>query len=206
MWKCGNCGGFGTPETHVCLGLPAPSSAAPTEQRLEDTVKLVREAFTPPAANDARDKWIAENWKDIHKVVVADNNEDIRVGLRDAYEAGRAERVAAYEKDGYLDDALAAAQTELQELRGEVESVRHRLADMKMAGRIAYELASRPALSAQGPCETTGTMRFKNPLCKCPTYQGNLGPCIDFEEGGNGRCVYCDHEKGCHDQLDAQKH
>lgn len=53
-------------------------------------------------------------------------------------------------------------------------------------------------------CETTKTLRFDNPLCQCKTYEGNLGPCIDFTEGANGRCVYCDHEKLCHDQLDSQ--
>jgi hypothetical protein len=54
-------------------------------------------------------------------------------------------------------------------------------------------------------CETTGTMRYSNPLCKCPTYAGNLGPCDGFEEGGNGRCVYCDHTNNCHKELDAQR-
>jgi hypothetical protein len=51
---------------------------------------------------------------------------------------------------------------------------------------------------SQGVCETTGTERFLNPECRCPTYPGNLGPCVEFEAGGNGRCVYCDHERACH--------
>ena len=53
----------------------------------------------------------------------------------------------------------------------------------------------------QGLCDTTSTPRFYNPLCKCPTYPDNLGPCAEWEEGGNGMCVYCDHEQGCHLQL-----
>ena len=52
---------------------------------------------------------------------------------------------------------------------------------------------------SQGLCDTTMTERFANPLCKCATYPANLGPCRDFEEGANGRCVYCDHDKICHD-------
>jgi hypothetical protein len=50
----------------------------------------------------------------------------------------------------------------------------------------------------QGRCETTLTERFSNPECRCPTYAGNLGPCAQHEVGGNGRCVYCDHELTCH--------
>lgn len=53
-------------------------------------------------------------------------------------------------------------------------------------------------LDYQGLCDTTSTPRFFNPACKCPTYAGNLGPCKTYEEGGNGRCVYCDHEAVCH--------
>lgn len=45
------------------------------------------------------------------------------------------------------------------------------------------------------------TERFVNPLCACPTYPGNLGPCKTWERGGNGRCVYCDHTLLCHFQL-----
>ncbi len=53
----------------------------------------------------------------------------------------------------------------------------------------------------QGPCETTGTPRYHNPDCKCPTYAGNLGPCRTYETGSNGRCVYCDHRHKCHVEL-----
>jgi hypothetical protein len=55
---------------------------------------------------------------------------------------------------------------------------------------------------AQGVCQTTSTERFYNPECKCPTYPGNLGPCAEFVAGGNGRCVYCDHETDCHKALE----
>jgi len=52
----------------------------------------------------------------------------------------------------------------------------------------------------QGRCDVTETPRFDNPDCKCRTYTGNLGPCASFEQGANGRCVYCDHEQSCHCQ------
>ena len=52
-------------------------------------------------------------------------------------------------------------------------------------------------MKSQGLCSTTQTERFEVKDCKCPTYPGNLGPCITFEKGANGRCVYCDHEKEC---------
>jgi hypothetical protein len=48
-------------------------------------------------------------------------------------------------------------------------------------------------------CDTTMTPRLPMTLCLgCGTYPGNLGPCEEFEEGGNGRCVYCDHALACH--------
>lgn len=56
----------------------------------------------------------------------------------------------------------------------------------------------RPEYQSQGLCETTSTERFANSRCVCATYPGNLGPCAGFEAGSNGRCVYCDHENGCH--------
>jgi hypothetical protein len=56
----------------------------------------------------------------------------------------------------------------------------------------------RDVMQSQGLCDTTMTERFYNPTCVCPTYQNNLGPCAKFEAGMNGRCVYCDHEEGCH--------
>jgi len=51
---------------------------------------------------------------------------------------------------------------------------------------------------SQGLCDTTMTERFENKDCVCPTYPANLGPCAKFEEGGNARCVFCDHELSCH--------
>jgi hypothetical protein len=56
-------------------------------------------------------------------------------------------------------------------------------------------------IRSQGRCETTGTIRYFNPWCKCPTYPDNLGPCAGWEQGGNGRCVYCDHDLACHAKL-----
>ena len=48
-------------------------------------------------------------------------------------------------------------------------------------------------------CETTMTPRLSRSLCKeCGTYPDNLGPCETWAEGGNGRCVYCDHGQQCH--------
>jgi len=54
-------------------------------------------------------------------------------------------------------------------------------------------------------CETTMTERLPSTWCidvrwgeGCGTYVGNLGPCQEFEEGANGRCVYCDHHDLCH--------
>jgi hypothetical protein len=58
----------------------------------------------------------------------------------------------------------------------------------------------------QGVCETTSTPRFFNALCECKTYAGNLGPCLTWEEGGNGRCVYCDHDEQCHLILRGYRH
>ena len=53
-------------------------------------------------------------------------------------------------------------------------------------------------MKSQGQCDTTATPRYENTACKCPTYPENLGPCLVFEAGSNGRCVYCDHEFYCH--------
>jgi hypothetical protein len=50
-------------------------------------------------------------------------------------------------------------------------------------------------------CDVTQTVRYANPNCKCPTYEGNLGPCASHEQGANGRCVYCDHELNCYPTL-----
>lgn len=58
----------------------------------------------------------------------------------------------------------------------------------------------------QGFCETTMTPRYEQTRCECPTYPGNLGPCRTWEQGGNGRCVYCDHEEICHLRLTGMTH
>ena len=53
-------------------------------------------------------------------------------------------------------------------------------------------------------CETTMTPRLLFSLIfyrvgsGCAAYPGNLGPCESFEEGMNGRCVYCGHSILCH--------
>lgn len=55
---------------------------------------------------------------------------------------------------------------------------------------------------AQGPCETTLTPRFAIKDCSCGTYEGNLGPCLTWNEGNAvGRCVFCDHGLDCHVKL-----
>jgi hypothetical protein len=56
-------------------------------------------------------------------------------------------------------------------------------------------------IESQGLCDATMTERFLNPMCVCDTYEGNLGPCKTWEEGSNGRCVYCDHNRMCHINL-----
>jgi hypothetical protein len=38
---------------------------------------------------------------------------------------------------------------------------------------------------------------------KCPCgccHATDYGACPEFEEGGNGRCVYCDHAEPCHER------
>jgi hypothetical protein len=49
-------------------------------------------------------------------------------------------------------------------------------------------------------CDSTSVRRFAQ-TCACPTYASNWGPCGGFEQGSNGRCVYCDHEKACCDNV-----
>ena len=58
----------------------------------------------------------------------------------------------------------------------------------------------------QGLCDTTSTPRYANVRCKCSTYPENLGPCRTWEAGGNGRCVYCDHEQDCHLYMIGMSH
>jgi len=47
-------------------------------------------------------------------------------------------------------------------------------------------------------CDTTMTPRNPIDTCVCIERTDEMGPCDKFEAGGNGRCVYCDHEEGCH--------
>jgi hypothetical protein len=63
--------------------------------------------------------------------------------------------------------------------------------------RQAAHLRGADRMKSQGLCDTTLTERFDLP-CVCDTYPGNLGPCIRFEEGASGRCVYCEHAAACH--------
>lgn len=67
---------------------------------------------------------------------------------------------------------------------------------------VKLSAQSSTAPIAQGPCETTQTPRFQIKDCACGTYEGNLGPCLTWWEGGQvGRCVYCDHNLDCHVKL-----
>lgn len=47
-------------------------------------------------------------------------------------------------------------------------------------------------------CDTTMTPRNPVDTCVCIERTDEMGPCDKFEAGGNGRCVYCDHEIRCH--------
>ena len=68
-----------------------------------------------------------------------------------------------------------------------------------------------PKYKSQGPCDTTMTERYDNPACKCPTYEGNLGPCVTFVEGAPdgitnaAKCAFCDHTLECHKQLSLRR-
>jgi hypothetical protein len=59
---------------------------------------------------------------------------------------------------------------------------------------VSNSLRMYPATEA---CDTTGVRRFQV-VCACLTYKDNWGVCAAFEEGANGRCVYCDHTELCH--------
>lgn len=59
--------------------------------------------------------------------------------------------------------------------------------------------------TSQGRCPTTHTERFEAVDCICQTYAGNLGPCMEFLQGDNGRCVYCDHEYYCHEPIEVEE-
>lgn len=47
-------------------------------------------------------------------------------------------------------------------------------------------------------CATTMTPRNPVDTCVCIERTDEMGPCDVFEAGGNGKCVYCDHEMRCH--------
>lgn len=36
--------------------------------------------------------------------------------------------------------------------------------------------------------------------CQC-AHSPDLGACDSYEQGANGRCVYCDHDKPCHESI-----
>ncbi len=40
-------------------------------------------------------------------------------------------------------------------------------------------------------------MVCKYGACEC-CHANDHGACPTYERGGNGRCVYCDHDKDCH--------
>lgn len=61
--------------------------------------------------------------------------------------------------------------------------------------------ADATKMVSEGRCDTTETERFAFQGCACATYAGNKGPCATYEPGVNDRCVYCDHDKACHDGL-----
>jgi hypothetical protein len=52
-------------------------------------------------------------------------------------------------------------------------------------------------------CDTTMTPRVARHWCVCVVRTDELGPCRHWEQGANGRCVYCDHEEYCHVMLEA---
>ena len=76
----------------------------------------------------------------------------------------------------------------------------------RVVGQEVFKNAETPAapsaIRAQGPCETTLTPRFEIKDCACGTYEGNLGPCLTWNEGNEvGRCVFCAHGLDCHVKL-----
>lgn len=56
----------------------------------------------------------------------------------------------------------------------------------------------RIGMTGKPLCDTTMTPRNPADTCKCMERTDQMGPCDKFEAGGNGRCVYCDHETRCH--------
>lgn len=42
--------------------------------------------------------------------------------------------------------------------------------------------------------------------CECGCCDSpDHGACEGYEQGGNGRCAYCDHAEGCHPQRKAEE-
>lgn len=68
-------------------------------------------------------------------------------------------------------------------------------------GSLARNALAMLSVKSQDLCETTLTESFYNPKCACKTYPENLGPCKTFERGAGTQCVYCDHEKICHEKI-----
>lgn len=106
---------------------------------------------------------------------------------------------------GELPEELVQAQSEVREPAKfqETEELIERLHEGEETPEDRDEIAAclRARVESGGQtlplCETTSTPRLPCAL-RCGTYPGNLGPCETWEEGGNGRCVYCDHGKQCH--------
>ena len=42
--------------------------------------------------------------------------------------------------------------------------------------------------------------RYKTSGCGC-CHSVDQGACTSFENGANGRCVFCDHSKECHSKI-----
>lgn len=54
-------------------------------------------------------------------------------------------------------------------------------------------------------CDTTSTPRVAAHWCMCVDRTDMMGPCLTWEEGSNGRCAYCDHDRYCHQMLKAAR-
>lgn len=50
-------------------------------------------------------------------------------------------------------------------------------------------------------CDTTMTPRNPVDTCTCIERTDEMGPCDEFVQGANGKCVYCDHEQRCHPAM-----
>jgi hypothetical protein len=54
-------------------------------------------------------------------------------------------------------------------------------------------------------CDTTMTPRVPSYWCVCMERTDLMGPCLTWNLGQNGRCVYCDHDFYCHRMLMAAR-